>query len=123
MPGIRDASGKFVKGISGNPNGRTKVPDNVRDMLKAACPEAAQKLIDTMRNSKDDRVAVDCAKVILDRSYGKAPQSIDIGNKDDKAFDVKINVDKLTVEELDNLELLITRALEVEDVVETDNSN
>lgn len=121
MPGMRDESGKFVKGVSGNPSGRAKVPDNVRDMLKAASPEAAQKLIDTMRTCKDPKVAVDCAKTILDRVYGKATQAIDLGNKDEQPFKVDMNVGKLSDKELSDLELLVTKLIDAQDTTTGDN--
>ena len=78
MPGNRDETGKFVKGKSGNPNGRPKIPEDVKKMLKAATPKAAKLLIDTVTDEKASiNVRLDAAKEILNRVYGKATQPID----------------------------------------------
>lgn len=74
----RDNKGRFQPGVSGNPNGRPKVDPKVREMLKAATPDAAQLLIDTIKNDKAKmETRVDCAKEVLNRVYGKATQPID----------------------------------------------
>ena len=68
----------FQKGQSGNPKGRPKIPQEVKTMLKAATPQAAQLLIDVICNPKEEiKIRVDAAKTILDRVYGKATQPID----------------------------------------------
>ena len=74
----RDNTGRFVKGRSGNPNGRPKVPTDVKKMLKDASKEAAQLLIDTVGNERVVlKYRLDAAKEILNRVYGKASQPID----------------------------------------------
>lgn len=78
MPSNRDKTGKFVKGKSGNPNGRPQIPEDVKKMLKAATPKAAKLLIDTVTDEKANiNVRLDAAKEILNRVYGKATQPID----------------------------------------------
>ena len=68
----------FAKGQSGNPGGRKAVPQEVKEMLKAATTDAAKLLINTI---SDDQAKLDirirCAEVVLDRVYGKAAQPID----------------------------------------------
>lgn len=78
MPDNRDKAGRFIAGKSGNPGGRTPIPKNVREMLKAATPKAAALLV-TMMEDKDAPAAIrmDAAKTVLDRVYGKATQPID----------------------------------------------
>lgn len=78
MPESRDKSGKFVKGKSGNPSGRPKIPEEVKKMLREATPGAALLLIETVSNENADlRLRLDAAKEILNRVYGKAAQPID----------------------------------------------
>lgn len=75
----RDArTGRFVAGNKSG--GRKKIPDDVKDMLRAASAEAVQLLIDTMRDTDTRReLRVSCAETIIDRVYGKATQPIDGG--------------------------------------------
>lgn len=74
MPVNRDENGRFVAGNSGG--GRPKIPADVREAIRAACPEAVQYLIALMRNPKEKTAyRLDAAKTLLDRGYGK-PESM-----------------------------------------------
>ena len=68
----------FQKGQSGNPGGKKKVPEDVRDMLRGATPEAIDLMIRTMRdeNTKTE-LRIQIAQSIADRVLGKATQPID----------------------------------------------
>lgn len=83
-PTGRDSAGRFVKGMSGNPKGMKPMPQEVKEMLKAAAPEAVKLLTDTMHDPKAKiDLRVKCAETVLDRVYGKATQPIE-GNLDNK---------------------------------------
>lgn len=68
----------FQPGQSGNPGGRAPIPDDVKQMLKAACPQAVKLLVKTINDetSKPD-LRIKCVEIIMDRTYGKATQPIE----------------------------------------------
>lgn len=77
-PGNRDKSGRFVKGQSGNPNGRPKKPVELEKYAK----EAPQRL----REIADDpatpvKVKADIEKFFFEAIYGKASQAVDLEGK------------------------------------------
>lgn len=72
----RDNKGRFVAGNTGG--GRPKMPNEVKEMFKAATPRAAKLLIDMMEDEEQKpELRVDCANKIIERVYGKATQPID----------------------------------------------
>lgn len=77
-PQNRAKNGRFVSGNNANPGGRPKVDKSVKEMLKAAAPEAARFLIETMHNEAvKDELRIKCAETVLERVYGKATQPIE----------------------------------------------
>lgn len=74
----REKTGRFEKGKSGNPHGRPRIPQETKDILKAAAPEAAALLVRFMKDEKQPaKLRKDCAETLLDRVYGKPTQPID----------------------------------------------
>ena len=72
----RSENGRFVKGNAGG--GRKQTPPDIKAMFASATPSAVQLLIDTANNEEVDmKLRIDCADKILDRSLGKARQSLD----------------------------------------------
>jgi hypothetical protein len=77
--GGRDStSGRFVPGYKGG--GRRAIDPEVREMLTAATPDAARRLIDALDATDGDEpdhdMRVKAANAILDRVYGKPTQAI-----------------------------------------------
>ena len=83
----RDKNGRFVAGNSGG--GRPKIPADVKEAIRAACPEAVQFLIELMRNTREKTAyRLDAAKTLLERGYGK-PESmskIELSSANDNVF-------------------------------------
>ena len=77
-PENRTETGRFKKGVSGNPGGRPKKPVE----LELYAKEAPQKL----RAIADDpatpvKIKADIEKFFFEAVYGKAPQAIDLDGK------------------------------------------
>ena len=82
----------FEKGQSGNPGGRPRIPDHVKEMLRAACAPAAKRLIEALDAEKtivvgsgdaarmevvpDWDLRLKAANSLLDRNGGKPTQGV-----------------------------------------------
>ena len=65
----------WVKGQSGNPKGGQKnAPPEVTALAREYTREAVQALVDNLKDS-DPRIRHASAESLLDRGWGKAPQS------------------------------------------------
>lgn len=85
------------KGYTGNPGGRPKIPQELKDAFKALSPVAVERLKEILNGEYPDAKVSDMIKaieIVLDRHLGKATQPIDadisgelivkIGNEFDK---------------------------------------
>ena len=73
-PANRTKTGTFKKGQSGNPRGRPKANPEAKEILKAATPDAARKLVELV-GSRTEKIALAAATEILDRTMGR-PEKI-----------------------------------------------
>jgi hypothetical protein len=66
---------RFEKGKSGNPGGRPKLANDVRDLARAHTIDAINALVTWMK-STDPRASVPASQALLDRGWGKPTQTI-----------------------------------------------
>ena len=66
---------KWSKGQSGNPGGRPKEAHDVKELARTYTVEAIEKLATWMR-SDNPKASVSACNVLLERAWGKAPQTI-----------------------------------------------
>ena len=95
--------GWFQKGRSGNPGGRKRQPEDVKEMLKAATVPALRLLVSTVNNPRASlALRIRSAEILLDRSLGKPTQPI-AADIEARAIVAKDPYAELTTEELRNL--------------------
>lgn len=78
QPANRDKAGRFVKGQSGNPNGRPKKPVELELYAKNA-PQRLREIADDPTTPV--KIRADIEKFFFEAVYGKAPQAIDLEGK------------------------------------------
>jgi hypothetical protein len=67
----------FVKGRSGNPGGRKPLPLDVVKLCREATPEAVERLVSIVRDTKaPPAAAVRAAEVLMNRGWGTASQTV-----------------------------------------------
>ena len=71
----------FAPGQSGNPGGRPRIPDDVKQLARGYTREAIETAAEIMRNPGETGTArMSAVNTILDRAWGKAPQHISVDN-------------------------------------------
>lgn len=77
-PENRTETGKFKKGVSGNPGGRPKRPVELEKYAREA-PEKLRAIADDPATPV--KIKADIEKFFFEAVYGKAPQAIDLDGK------------------------------------------
>jgi hypothetical protein len=71
----------FQKGKSGNPGGRAKKTDDERkidELAREHTEQALETIVSIMQAGKTEKAQLAAAQYIIDRGYGKAPQSLEM---------------------------------------------
>lgn len=76
----RDAKGRFVKGCSGNPRGRTPLPPEFREYA-AQSPARLRAIADDPDTPV--KLKAEIERWFTEMWYGKAPQALDLEGKVD----------------------------------------
>ncbi len=101
MAAQRDKAGRFLPGHNILSDGRPKIPDNVKEALRAASPKAVEVLIQLL-DDKKSLIRLEAAKTILDRAYGKPAQSQDISFDVNNTADVLTQIRRVAMEQLND---------------------
>ncbi len=95
--------GPFAAGQSGNPAGKPKVTgiEDVRAIAREWTQLAIETLVEVMSNPDEKGAArVTAAGVILDRGWGKAPQTVVVDGEVDVARLDNTSLDEITKREI-----------------------
>lgn len=76
----RNEKGQFVKGESGNPLGRPSIPQELKDYARTA-PDKLIEIVE--QKDTPPRLKADILRWMVEMSYGKAPQQINMDGKVD----------------------------------------
>lgn len=66
-----------------------KATEEVRELAKKHGPKAIKELSRLVTEAESEQARVSACKELLDRAYGKAPQAMEIANKDGEEFKVR----------------------------------
>lgn len=69
----RAGDGKFLPGVSGNPNGRLRLPESIKAMLSTNAQVAVEAIVKHLTDT-DPKVALKASELLLDRCFGR-PQA------------------------------------------------
>lgn len=79
----RDAKGRFVKGHTGKGPGRKSLPKEFKQACEKNSLDALRVVIEIMKDpNQPASVRLKACEMIMDRAFGKAPQAIQIDERD-----------------------------------------
>jgi hypothetical protein len=94
LKGEKKARGRgrpIQKGQVLNPTGRPKIPQELRDMAKAACPEAILIAVRIMKDEEEaTRDRLKAVEIVLNRGYGTPMQSVELSNSSNEQLKILV---------------------------------
>lgn len=94
-PKRRGPGRPFQPGQSGNPGGMKPIPPEVREMARAATPQAIATLIQVCERGDTSSSRVSAAVALLDRAWGKPAQSLEVSSPNDGAAELRLTIARL----------------------------
>jgi hypothetical protein len=111
VPENRDKTGKFIKGVSGNPGGRPTKAKEVKELAETLSIPSLTKAFAIVENENSkDSDKLTAITLILAYAVGKPTQTLDVGNKEGEAF----KTSSLTPDQLALIERVAKRVGESE---------
>lgn len=78
----KQIAAQFKPGQSGNPGGKKKTPEDIKEMLRGATPDACRLLCATINDTNAKlELRIKCSEIVLDRVYGKPQQAVEVDAK------------------------------------------
>lgn len=75
----RDSKGRFIKGVSGNPRGRPKTDEEIKEALRELVPKSIEVLKEIIENrGARDQDRIRAIELIFDRVYGRPFQQMQV---------------------------------------------
>ena len=103
VPENRTKSGQFRPGVSGNPGGRPKMPEEFRQLARENSIPALQVVISILKNpASANKDRLKAAEIILDRAWGKPVQGVEMSGPAGGPVEVK-HIGQLDDDQLDQI--------------------
>lgn len=102
----KNTSGLSKPGMTNNPNGRPKIPEKYRELLRGKLTDLSLKVLEDVLDGTDEDAKtsdrVRCVEITLDRAWGKPVQSVDLSGEDGENPLASIKIEFVKASEYNN---------------------